>query len=146
MDATATMVHLMAGEQVRDIGFGDLDGRSMLPLTEGATDWYKSVNYSEYHGDWYGHYSSRMVTDGRWKLVWNLSDLGELYHLEEDPHELNNLFYEPSARRTRDGYFGVLRDEADRFGDGQLELLRPEYVEQTLGEHLSGPLPVYRPS
>ena len=85
MDVTATMVHLMAGEQVRDIGSGEMDGRSFLPLAEGETDWYKSVNYSEYHGDWYGHYSSRMVTDGRWKLVWNLTDLSELYDLERGP-------------------------------------------------------------
>jgi arylsulfatase A-like enzyme len=144
MDATATMTHLIAGEQVRDIGFGELDGRSMLPLTEGAADWYKSVNYSEYHGDWFGHYSSRMVTDGRWKLVWNLSDLGELYDLEDDPHELKNLFYEPAVRKVRESYFEVLREEAKRFGDGQLALLDPEYVEHRLGENLTGPLPISR--
>ena len=81
------------------MGSGELDGRSMLGLTQGETDWYKDVNYSEYHGDWNGHYSQRMVTDGRWKLVWNLSDLCELYDLQEDPHELTNLFYDPPIAR-----------------------------------------------
>ena len=140
MDVTATMVHLMAGEQVRDIGSGEMDGRSFLPLAQGETDWYKSVNYSEYHGDWYGHYSSRMVTDGRWKLVWNLTDLSELYDLEEDPHELRNLFYDPSRRAVRDRYIEILEEEGRRTGDGQIGHLFPADTEERLGHYLSGPL------
>ena len=119
MDATATITHLMAGDEVRDIGSGEMDGRSMAGLAQGKTDWYKDVNFSEYHGDWYGHYSQRMVTDGRWKLVWNYGDLNELYDLQEDPHELTNLYYEPSSRATRDSYWEKLLSEADRFEDGQ---------------------------
>jgi arylsulfatase A-like enzyme len=140
MDVTATMVHLMAGEQVRDIGSGEMDGHSMLPLAQGGTDWHKSVNYSEYHGDWYGHYSSRMVTDGRWKLVWNLTDLCELYDLEEDPHELKNLFYDPSRKEVRDRYIEVLEEEGRRTGDGQIGHLSPLDTENRLGDHISGPL------
>ena len=139
MDATATVVDLMAGEEVRDIGSGELDGRSMLGLTQGETDWYKDVNYSEYHGDWNGHYSQRMVTDGRWKLVWNLSDLCELYNLQEDPHELTNLFYDPAHRATRDEYFEKMVAEGERFDDGHLALISPE-IEARLEDSIVGPL------
>ena len=139
MDATATVVDLMAGEEVRDIGSGELDGRSMLGLTQGETDWYKDVNYSEYHGDWNGHYSQRMVTDGHWKLVWNLSDLCELYDLQEDPHELTNLFYDPAHRATRDKYFDKMVAEGERFDDGHLALISPE-IEARLEDSIVGPL------
>ena len=122
MDVTATVTHLMAGEEVRDIGSGEMDGRSMVGLAQGETEWYKDVNYSEYHGDWYGHYSQRMVTDGRWKLVWNFGDLNELYDLAEDPHELRNLYYEPSCRETRDEYWEKLLAEGERFEDGQVTI------------------------
>ena len=139
MDATATVTHLMAGEEVRDMGSGELDGRSMLGLTQGETGWYKDVNYSEYHGDWNGHYSQRMVTDGRWKLVWNLSDLCELYDLQEDPHELTNLFYDPAHRAARDEYFEKMVAEGERFDDGHLALLSPE-IETRLADSIVGPL------
>ena len=59
------------------------------------------MHYAEYHGDWYGHYSARMVTDGRWKLVWNLTDLCELYDLENDPHELHTDSMIRFGRDTR---------------------------------------------
>jgi arylsulfatase A-like enzyme len=142
MDATATVVHLIEGEERRDIGSGELDGRSFLPLAQGQTDWYKSVNYSEYHGDWFGHYSARMVTDARWKLVWNLSDLSELYDLEEDPHELRNLFYDQSHRNTRDKYFEAMVEEGRRFEDGHLFLMPSEMteMEDRLAEAITGPL------
>ena len=142
MDVTATAVHMMAGEELSTIGNGlDLDGRSMLPLTQGATEWYKPVNYSEYHGNWFGHYSTRMVTDARWKLVWNLSDLGELYNLEEDPGEMTNLFYDSAYGGVRERYFELLIEEARRSEDGQLQLLSPD-DERALEGSLSGPLPL----
>lgn len=143
MDVTATVVHLVEGEERRDIGSGEFDGRSFLPLAQGETDWYKTINYSEFHGTTFGHHSSRMVTDGRWKLVWNLSDLAELYDLEEDPHELRNLFYVASHRATRERYFDILKEEAKRFGDGQIDYLWPE-VEYRLAESITGPMQVRR--
>ena len=86
------------------MGTQSLHGRSLLPLAEGRIEWPRAVHFGEYHGDWYGHYSARMVTDGQWKLVWNLSDLCELYDLENDPGELTNLFYDARHREVRDRY------------------------------------------
>ena len=80
----------------------------------------------QYHGDPWGHYSARMVTDGRWKLVWNLTDLCELYDLENDPHELQNRFYDPACEEVRTACFDYLLAEARRTGDAHVFLLRPE--------------------
>ena len=84
------------------------------------------MHYAEYHGDWYGHYSARMVTDGRWKLVWNLTDLCELYDLDNDPHELRNCFYDPDYEDVRASCFDYLMAEAQRTDDAQLRLLMPQ--------------------
>jgi arylsulfatase A-like enzyme len=125
MDLTATIMHLLAGEAVQGMDSHRLHGTSLAPLISGTGPWGRAVHYAEYHGDWYGHYSSRMVTDGRWKLVWNLSDLCELYDLEHDPHELSNVFYEREQRALRDRYMAQLVDEARRLEDKQLALLDP---------------------
>ncbi len=119
MDVTATCMDVMAGgEQVDMIG-QPLQGRSLRAFEADKPHWERKVHYAQYHGDWYGHYSVRMVTDGRWKLVWNFSDLCELYDLENDPNELRNLFYDPAYRETRDHYFSLLAGEAERNEDGQ---------------------------
>ncbi len=102
------------------MGEHQLHGRSLTGLLGGDGSWDRQVHYAQYHGDWYGHYSSRMVTDGRWKLVWNLLDLCELYDLQHDPHEMTNRFYDPACRDIRHHYMTLLLAEAQRLGDGQL--------------------------
>jgi arylsulfatase A-like enzyme len=139
MDVTATCLHAMAGCEQKTMGEQPLHGRSLLPLVDGTAEWPRKVHLAEYHGDWYGHYSARMVTDGRWKLVWNLSDLCELYNLEKDPAELDNLFYDPFYRDVRDRYFATLVQEAREVGDAHVALLSPD-TEIQLADALEGPL------
>lgn len=125
MDVTATLMHVAGGEAVNAMRTHPLHGDSLVPLLEGNLDWPRAVHYAEYHGDWYGHYSARMVTDGQWKLVWNLFDLCELYDLEHDPGELHNRFYDDALADVRDRYFDALQAEARRYNDRQLALLSP---------------------
>ena len=141
MDVTATCLHIMSGQQQTQMATQELHGRSLLPLVAGDVEWPRQFHYAEYHGDWYGHYSSRMVTDGRWKLVWNLSDLGELYDLQNDPYELANRFYDPAVRDVRQRYFEMLIQEAERLGDGHTKYYVTE-VEQILADCGTGPLPL----
>ena len=126
MDVTATCLHLMTGEEQSHLGGRSLHGQSLLGLAAGGDDWPRRMHYAQYHGDPWGHYSARMVTDGRWKLVWNLTDLCELYDLENDPHELHNCFYNPEYAGVRKSCFDYLTAEAERTGDAQLRLLQPE--------------------
>ncbi len=41
-----------------------------------------------------------MIRDKRMKYVWNLTDTDELYDLESDPWELNNLVYSKNIKRN----------------------------------------------
>ena len=125
MDVTATALHLMSGEEQRSMGEQALHGVSIQPFAEGTAKWERQVHYAQYHGDWYGHVSLRMVTDGRWKLVWCLNDLGELYDLTSDPHELTNRYYDPACVEVRRKYIGILLAEAERLGDNQLGSYAP---------------------
>lgn len=122
MDCTATIQHTLTGQPQETLGSQTVQGQSLLPLTAGSEKWDRQVNYAQYHGDWFGHYSSRMVTDGSWKLIWNLTDLCELYDLKNDPGELKNRFYDPDCRQVRDRLMDALLDEAERLGDGQMRL------------------------
>ncbi len=138
MDLTATIMHTMAGEPVEAMATHELHGQSLLPLIEGAS-WPREVHYAEYHGDWFGHYSARMVTDGRWKLIYNLTDYCELYDLQADPGELHNRFYDPDAREVRERYLELIFAEAARLGDRHLRLFRPE-LEDDVPHELEAPL------
>ncbi len=53
--------------------------------------------YAEYHG---GRYilTQRIAWDGPWKFVFNGFDFDELYNLEQDPWEMQNLIDEPAYR------------------------------------------------
>ena len=135
-DVTATVVEVLHQAPVTSFGIDPVEeplhGQSLLDMVHVKASWDRPAHYAEYHGDWYGHYSTRMVTDGRWKLVWNLTDLCELYDLSEDPAELHNLFYCDGYQKTREQYFELLRAEARRLGDGQLELRLPELDDAVL--------------
>ena len=44
-----------------------------------------------------------MLRTEKYKYIWNLTDVDELYDMEEDPYELHNLIY-------REEYRDVLRE------------------------------------
>jgi len=67
-------------------------GRSLLPLLAGRQggQWRSEV-VSTCNGQQFGLYVQRMIRTGRWKYVWNCTDVDELYDLQSDPWELTNL-------------------------------------------------------
>ena len=83
----------------------DIQGRSLLPLLRGEQpkDWRKSLYYHfyEYPAEHMvkRHYGVR-TADG-WKLIhfYNDIDQWELYNLNEDPNELNNLYGKPGTEK-----------------------------------------------
>ncbi|MDF2725572.1 MAG: sulfatase [Paenibacillus sp.] len=101
--------HVPAGERIDSFVYNLLDlqptlleyaelapqpffhGRSLVPLLLGEQpdDWRTEV-VSTYNGQQFGLYNQRMIRNRRWKYIWNLTDVDELYDLEQDPSELHN--------------------------------------------------------
>ena len=63
------------------------DGRSIGPLLQNPAglEWEEDV-MCEFNGHHY-HYQSRMVTDGRFKYIFTVPEIDELYDLQKDPWE-----------------------------------------------------------
>ena len=81
---------------------GEIQGESFRPLLNGSAvgEWRNSVyyHYYEYPHGWHDvkrHYGVRTL---RYKLIhfYHDVDVWELYDLEQDPHELNNLYNDQS--------------------------------------------------
>ncbi len=102
IDYAPTILEL-AGVSVPD----DIQGESFLPLLQGKNpaDWRKSLYYHfyEYPAEHAvkRHYGVR--TD-RYKLIhfYNDIDSWELYDLEKDPTEMNNLYGQPAYKDVQD--------------------------------------------
>ncbi len=89
MDATATMLDA-AGIDAPDT----MHSRSLLPLCRTAddADWSDEL-ICEHVG--HGHlFPQRMILQDRYKYVFSLHDMNELYDLQEDPFELKNLVHD----------------------------------------------------
>ena len=70
-------------------------GISLLPLFDGAASNGREDIFASYHGNQFGLYSQRMLREARWKYIWNATAEDELYDLETDPAELQNLALSP---------------------------------------------------
>lgn len=74
-------------------------GRSLIPLLKGErpVDWRKYA-FSDYNGQQFGLYVQRMIRNDQMKYVWNLTEIDELYDLQKDPWEMNNLISNASYK------------------------------------------------
>jgi len=84
----------------------DMQGVSLVPLLEGRRrpNWRQSVYYHYYEMGWHNVQPHFGVRTDRYKLIYFYeSDCWELYDLQEDPHEIHNLYGE-------NGYEGIVRD------------------------------------
>lgn len=89
LDIAATICEMTAGEIP-----ASFQGDSLLPLFR--DDPGREEIYALFDGCQMGLYQSRMLRDDRYKYVWNLTARDELYDLEIDPHERENLVTDPT--------------------------------------------------
>jgi uncharacterized sulfatase len=78
------------------------------------------IEYNRYevaHDGFGGGQPIRCLVRWPWKLVLNLMDRDELYHLGDDPHELRNRIDEPGCAAERDSVHDALLDMMDRERD-----------------------------
>lgn len=82
----------------------DVQGESLVPLfnKKNAKDWRQDVyyHYYEYPHGWHSVKRHLGIRTDRYKLIhfYNDIDQWELYDLQEDPHEMNNI-YDDSANQ-----------------------------------------------
>lgn len=85
IDVVRTIVDLAGGTETEG-----LDGHTMVPLLQGDRAGWKDLALVEYEG--HGTVTpGRMIRRGRYKLSYYHGEPLELYDLEEDPNELENL-------------------------------------------------------
>lgn len=75
----------------------DIVGRDLSPALQNGREFQTDpYRFSEYKplGDWQQTVEWRLVTDNRFKYVWNQGDLDELYNLDVDPFEVTNLIHD----------------------------------------------------
>jgi arylsulfatase A-like enzyme len=115
----------------------DMQGESLRPLLEGRTptDWRQSMyyHYYEYPG-WHAVKRHYGVRTKRYKLIHFYHDIDawELYDLEKDPHELDNVYGNPAYKHVAEDLERELRRLQKKYGDSD------ELARQMMRSHPAG--------
>ena len=83
-------------------------GRDLLAEATGKGPAPRDDVFGMYQGCQMGLWSTRMVRDRRYKLVYHATERPELYDLDADPGELHNRADDPALRGERDRLSGRL--------------------------------------
>lgn len=95
-----------------------VDGESLLGLARDleTTDWRNDL-FSEHHGHYGEYVFQRFLRHDRYKYVAHLEDTDELYDLEADPYELENLIDDSDLADVRQELRRRLVERMDEAGD-----------------------------
>lgn len=103
----------------------EVDGESLLPLCRDPTIKWRDEQFCETHG----HFTTivgRVLITEQYKYIYNEGDMDELYDLDADPFELNNLINEEK-------YSDVIKDMKTR-----LEEWREKTGDQVSADMIKG--------
>ena len=106
----------MAGVDIPD----EIDAQSILPNILGRDEpTGRDHVYCEFAGHLFPS-SFRMVRNRRYKLIWNQTQISELYDLKHDPYELNNIIDLPEVEAVKRKLLDVMREDMVRTEDPAL--------------------------
>ena len=113
LDITRTIFDLM-GLETPEVLHGE-----RLPLCAQEDTHPRNYITSTSNGQQFGLYTNRMIRDGRYKYIWNLTDIDEFYDLETDPGEKVNLICNeqqaPRIAEMRKALYEQLKAYSDPF-------------------------------
>lgn len=124
----------------------DMQGQSILPILKGNTpsDWRKAHYYHYYEHpsehDVRRHYG---ITTDRYKLLHFYYDLDkwELYDLQKDPNELNNIYGDPDYASIQKQLHKELEELRLKYGDN--DALNQQFIEEYYEKVKANPLVEY---
>jgi choline-sulfatase len=111
------------------------DGFSLKPALTGAGQVQpRPIVMAQYYATGAWVTPIRMVRHRDWKLTFYLGHGQELYHLAQDPHELENHAYDPVYGNITRQLLGILQQMLQRTGDPFTQLkptkMNGEPIEQ----------------
>lgn len=124
----------------------DMQGRSIVPILKGNTpkDWRKAHYYHYYEHpsehDVRRHYG---ITTDKYKLIhfYHDVDVWELYDLEKDPKELNNIYGDPAYADVQNELYIELEELRVKYEDN--DALNQKFIEEYREKVKANPLVEY---
>ena len=111
-DISPTVTEVAAAEPTVDPS-----GVSLLQFLRNETpEQWRDAFFSQCNGVEV-YYTQRMVRTKKYKLVYNATDVEELYDLEQDPHEMTNIAMQPDMAAIKKELYIKLWENADKEGD-----------------------------
>lgn len=128
LDFGETLIDI-AGAEIPE----DMQGRSMLPILQGETpdDWREAFFYHYYeHPSEHNVMRHYGVTTDRYKLIHFYYDIDdwELYDLQEDPSEMQNVYGDPAYADIQEELHQKLEELREEFGDS--DSLNQQFIEE----------------
>ncbi|MBF0787003.1 MULTISPECIES: arylsulfatase [unclassified Streptococcus] len=118
---------------------GGLDGKSVKQLLFGKYEGWRT----DFHGEHcLGEDSSQYILTDKWKFIWfSVRDEYQLFDMENDPHEMNNLIHErkyaPVIDELRAKLIDYLQDREEGFVQhGKLTAVSMEQIRSTISAKL----------
>jgi len=98
----------------------DAQGRSLVGALEGTHD---PADWADAYAEFFGQrfvYTQRITWHGPWKYIFSPGGIDELYSLDDDPHEMNNLAADPAHRSTLEAMVARMWRKMAAIGDTSL--------------------------
>ena len=92
------------------------EGESILPIVRKNQDNQRKGVLAQLAGH-FVYFEQRMWHRKDYKLVFNASDVGELYDVKNDPAEMHNLFYKPEYQAVKKEMLAEMHAEMVRLKD-----------------------------
>nr|WP_314741516.1 sulfatase-like hydrolase/transferase [uncultured Haemophilus sp.] len=94
----------------------EFQGETILPITREHKDNNRKGLLCQLAGH-FVYFEQRMWRRKDYKLVFNATDLCELYDIRKDPNEMHNLFYDDNYREIKKEMLEEMRAEMKRLND-----------------------------